>query len=141
MFANAFARFPPDNRFWDLAIGDPQTQHLFDNPVYVRGAMTLQALRVTVGDAAFFAILRAWAATNAGAHGTTPEFIALAEQISGRQLGALFDAWLFSPDRPALPPATEAMPLSGPTVDSRVHAWSEVLDFRLAREAVVDIIA
>jgi aminopeptidase N len=33
---------------------------LFGNSVYVRGAMTLQALRVKVGDAAFFRILRRW---------------------------------------------------------------------------------
>lgn len=33
---------------------------------------------------------------------TTSEFIELAEPVSGRELDALFDAWLFEPVRPAL---------------------------------------
>ena len=31
--------------FWALPPGDPGLEHLFDNPVYYRGAMTLQVLR------------------------------------------------------------------------------------------------
>jgi aminopeptidase N len=37
---------------------------------------------------------------NRYATGSTAEFIALAERISGRQLAALFDAWLFTPGKP-----------------------------------------
>ena len=39
---------------------------------------------------------------------TTPEFIALAERISGRSLDTLFQAWLFGTTRPEVtnPPAT-----------------------------------
>ena len=67
--------------------------------------MTLQALRDTVGDAAFFAILRTWAHDKRDGNGTTAEFIALAERISGRPLTALFQQWLFTTTKPPLPPA------------------------------------
>jgi aminopeptidase N len=62
--------------------------------------MTLQVLRNQVGDRDFFRILRAWAKRKSGGNGTTAQFIALAERISGQQLDALFDAWLFTPGKP-----------------------------------------
>ena len=100
-------RWPPtkasaDDPFWDVVIGDPTVEFLFDNPVYVRGAMTLQALRNEVGDDDFWRIVRRWAAQRDG-HGTTPEFIALAERISGQQLDEFFDVWLFTGEKPASP--------------------------------------
>ena len=80
--------------------GDPGPDELFVPSVYLRGGRTLQALRETVGDGAFFEILRTWASERAGAHGSTPEFIALAEAISGQRLGDLFQAWLYHPISP-----------------------------------------
>ena len=80
---------PADDPFWDVVIGDPGIPFLFNGAVYVRGAMTLQALRNEVGDRDFFRILRAWAARKAGGNGTTGQFIALAERISGEQLDHL----------------------------------------------------
>ena len=62
--------------------------------------MTLQVLRNQVGDRDFFRILGAWAARKAGGNGTTSQFIALAERISGEQLDELFDAWLFTAGKP-----------------------------------------
>ena len=62
---------PADDPFWDVVIGDPGIPDLFDGAVYVRGAMTLQALRNEVGDPDFFRILRTWAARKAGGNGTT----------------------------------------------------------------------
>ena len=95
-----FFTIPRDDPFWSIVIGDPGPNQLFHDAVYLRGAMTLQALRNEVGDDAFFAILRAWVETNAFGTGTTDEFIALAEQESGRELDELFDAWLFTPRKP-----------------------------------------
>jgi aminopeptidase N len=88
-------------------------EHLFDDPVYLRGAMTLHVLRSEVGDRAFFRILRAWATRKAGGNGTTGQFIALAERISGQQLDGLFDTWLFTAGRPALSPAAAATASAG----------------------------
>ncbi|WNB87443.1 M1 family aminopeptidase [Cellulomonas sp. ATA003] len=108
------ASIPADSGFWDLPIGDPGPDGLFDGAVYERGAMTLHALRLQVGDDAFFAILRDWASQRPG-HVTTPDFVALAERVSGQDLDAFFELWLHSgvkpdglPDDPWGPPAGEA---------------------------------
>jgi hypothetical protein len=97
---------PPDDGFWSLTIGDPGPDNLFDGAIYQRGAATLHALRLKIGDDAFFRLLRRWVRENAGGNVTTAQFIALAERISGQDLGDFFDEWLFTPERPAsLPPA------------------------------------
>jgi hypothetical protein len=97
---------PEDDPFWALPIGDPGPDALFFGPVYSRGALTLHALRVAVGDQAFFRILKAWASSQANGTVTTAEFIATAEQVSGQQLDALFDEWLSAGRPPSFgPPA------------------------------------
>lgn len=102
IFQATYDAIPASDPFWSVVIGDPGVDLLFDNAVYVRGAMTLQALRNEVGDDTFWAIIRGWAATKSGGNATTPEFIAFAEQISGQQLDDLFTTWLFTPTKPAL---------------------------------------
>ena len=47
--------------FWQLKIADPGAEELFNGAVYDRGAMTLHALRLEIGDEEFFRVLRAWA--------------------------------------------------------------------------------
>jgi len=92
---------PAGSRFWQLTIGDPGPASLFAGPVYVRGAMTLHELRRAVGDDAFFTILRKWTrASSEGRTASTSEFVALAERVSGRELGGLFQHWLFTPGKP-----------------------------------------
>ena len=102
LFDENYAGIPGGNPFWALKIGNPGPRRLFDGAVYVRGAMTLHQLRLTIGDVAFFELLRQWHATHAGGHGTTGAFIALAEQISGQELSDLFHAWLFTRTKPDL---------------------------------------
>jgi len=87
--------------FWRVKVGDPGRSHLFDPPVYQRGAMTLHALRVRIGDAAFFRLLKTWVSVNAGAAVTTKGFIALAERVSGRRLDGFFNTWLYAPRKPS----------------------------------------
>jgi aminopeptidase N len=64
--------------------------------------MTLQALRIRLGDATFFALLRAWYARNRGGNVTTADFVALAEEISGRKLDRFFDAWIYDAGKPVV---------------------------------------
>jgi aminopeptidase N len=109
VFDSFYNDTPAGDPFWEVVIGDPGIPFLFNGAVYVRGAMTLQVLRNQVGDQDFFRILRVWAQRRAGGNGTTAQFPALAERISGKQLDALFDAWLFVPAKPALTAATAAM--------------------------------
>jgi len=77
----------------------PTADSLFGTNSYQGGAVTLHALRLTVGDDAFFALLREWVAANLDGTGTTKEFIGLAEQVSGWSLTTFFGDWLFA-DRP-----------------------------------------
>ena len=83
-------------------LSDPGAAHMFDDWVYKRGALTVHALRVAVGDEAFFDILHTWVSTYAGQSVTTADFVALAESVSGRELDELFETWLFTAGRPAL---------------------------------------
>ncbi|HEY3260984.1 MAG TPA: M1 family metallopeptidase [Pseudonocardiaceae bacterium] len=90
-----------DVRFWTPPPGDPGTPvFLFNGTIYYRGAMTLQALREKIGDGAFFQIMRRWAAEHRYGNVTTPQFVALAEEVSGMQLDHFFDVWLYQQDKP-----------------------------------------
>ena len=82
----------------------PPRTDLFASAVYNRGAMTLQALRVRVGDRVFFRILRAYAASYRYGTVTTRDFIATAVKVSGQDLNGLFATWLYAPAAPPMPP-------------------------------------
>jgi hypothetical protein len=112
-----YEEIPEDDPFWLLTIGDPGPDHLFDGEVYTRGAMTLHALRMAVGDEDFFRILRRWAQNREGELVMTAQFVRLAERISGQQLDTLFEAWLFSSGKPGLAAAS----LSERSVESGHH--------------------
>ncbi|WP_028049181.1 M1 family metallopeptidase [Cellulomonas sp. URHD0024] len=79
----------------DLVIGDPGPDSMFDDRLYKRGALTLDALRVSLGDEAFFEVLRTW--TSRYRHGTvsTEEFVVCAELVSGRPVAAVLHPWLY----------------------------------------------
>jgi len=86
------------------APADPPRLALFNQVVYVRGALTLHALRSQVGDEAFFTILREWTTRYAHSNATTQNLIDLAVEISGDEgVRELMDAWLYQDALPALP--------------------------------------
>ena len=101
IFDQQYSNSPPD--VWQTPPGAPGKERLFSRSVYLRGGMTLHALRVTVGDADFFKILQDWAAQKRNGNATTVEFLALAEQVSGEQLDNLFNDWLYGDERPPRP--------------------------------------
>jgi aminopeptidase N len=78
-------------------------EELGDYVTYLRGAATLHALRLEVGDRSFFRILRRYAADFRHASATTEDFIAIAEGVTGRDLAAFFDAWLYQEAVPEIP--------------------------------------
>jgi len=78
----------------DSHVHRPATTNLFSASVYLRGAFTLHALRLEIGDEAFFDLLRTWVETFGGANATTADFEAMAEEISGQDLDDLFETWL-----------------------------------------------
>jgi aminopeptidase N len=87
----------------DIVVGDPGPELMFDDRVYKRGALTLEALRRSVGDAAFFRLLRRWATEHRHGSVDTGMFIAMAEAETGFDVRGLLDAWLFSRALPVLP--------------------------------------
>ncbi|NUR47199.1 MAG: M1 family metallopeptidase [Hamadaea sp.] len=88
---------------WRTPPAEPGATKVFSSSVYQRGGMALHALRLKVGDEKFFSILKTWAAEKRDGNGTTSEFQAVAERISGQSLQALFQDWLYDADRPAHP--------------------------------------
>jgi aminopeptidase N len=90
----------------NLLVGDPGPARMFDDRVYKRGALTLHALRIAIGDGAFFDLLRSWTTLKRHGTGSTDEFIALAESQTGTVLRPLFDAWLYAEALPMLPAAS-----------------------------------
>jgi aminopeptidase N len=73
---------------------------MFASAVYRRGGMTLQALREKIGDDKFFPILRTWTTQHRHGNGSTAQFMALSEEISGQQPDDFFQTWLFTPSKP-----------------------------------------
>lgn len=83
------------------ATADPTVDELFGFNVYDGGALVVHALRLEVGDDAFFTLLRRWIDDNAGTSQRTDAFTDLASEVAGRDLTIFFDAWLHAEDLPA----------------------------------------
>jgi len=101
LFDHYYSAHPADDPFWQVRPGDPGAENVFGDAVYDRGAMTLHALRNVIGDQALLDTVRTWAKDKRYSTGTIEDFIALAEQRSGKQLDEFFRIWLFSPGKPA----------------------------------------
>jgi aminopeptidase N len=91
---------PSDDAFWEVVVADPGPFGLFHDAVYDRGAATLHALRLAIGDEDFFAVARTWVAEYGGGTASTQDFEALAEEVSGEDLDSLFTAWLHTGEKP-----------------------------------------
>ena len=96
-----------DDEYWQLSIADPGPLGLFQGPVYDRGAGTLHALRLEIGDEAFFAGAQLWLERYDDGAATSEEFQAVYEEVSGEDLDAFFQIWLRDPVKP---PATWTIP-------------------------------
>ncbi|WP_370618396.1 M1 family metallopeptidase [Mumia sp. Pv 4-285] len=91
---------PATSPFWSTVVADPGATGLFASAVYSRGALTLHELQQEIGEDDFAALLKAWPKERRNATGSTSDFIALAERISGQDLGAFFDAWVYTGTKP-----------------------------------------
>ncbi len=87
----------------DLAIGDPGPELMFDDRLYKRGALTLHAVRLTLGDDLFFRMLRDWTARHRHGSVSTEAFIAHLDGYSGHDVMPLLHSWLFDLRLPRLP--------------------------------------
>jgi aminopeptidase N len=100
---DSFARAYADEKDWSGEVADPGRDHIFDDLVYNRGAMALQALRMTIGDRDFLRLLTLWPATHRYGNVSTQEFIRFVERLTHRNLDAFFHTWLYQSGKPALP--------------------------------------
>jgi aminopeptidase N len=88
---------------WENPTADPGRTGIFGRAVYKRGALTVHALRLEVGDRDFFRILKTWTAEKRNGNAATADFVTVAERVSGESLDALFDAWLTGDVPPEIP--------------------------------------
>lgn len=118
-----YAQHPADDPFWTVKPGDPGPDDQFDAAVYDRGALAIQALRVKLGDEAFFAVLKGWPAEHAYGNARVADFVTYAERVSGKPLAGLIDAWLYQPSRPQAPVAKAARLAGTP---ERPASWKQI---------------
>lgn len=83
--------------------GDPPADDLFNGGVYLWGGLVLHALRLEIGDEAFFETLKTYFVMYKNGNATTDDFIAVAEKVSGEELSEFFDMWLYSEKIPPIP--------------------------------------
>jgi len=93
------SRLPQD----DLQLSDPGPALMFDDRVYKRGALTVHALRLRVGDEKFFELVRSWLQEHRGGSVTSEMFVEHAGQAAGEDLRDLFDPWLHGTELPPCP--------------------------------------
>lgn len=91
-----------DEDNWNGKVANPGRDHIFDDLVYNRGAMTLHALRHKIGDRDFFKILKQWPSTHRHSNVSTQDFIKFVEQTTNHNLDSFFHTWLYQPGKPTL---------------------------------------
>lgn len=101
IFKRLYAVPASNEGFWNPPPGRPgSAEYLFDPTIYVRGAMTVQALRQRIGTRPMLRLLRRWTSEHRHGSATTAEFIALAERISDSDLDNFFQRWLYARGKP-----------------------------------------
>jgi len=99
--------YPAGDPFWSVKPGDPGPAREFDDAVYERGEVAVQALRDTMDDTDFLRLLKAWPTRHRYGNGTITEFEALAEQYAGKDLSDFFTTWLYTAAKPAFFPSRQ----------------------------------
>ncbi|MFN8518027.1 MAG: M1 family metallopeptidase [Chloroflexota bacterium] len=95
----------------------------YDGTIYDQGALALEALRREVGDETFRDIEATWLERYAGGSASTDQYVALASEVAGRDLGPFLEAWLWGDEVPALPADPDATPLpDDPDADASAAA-------------------
>lgn len=81
----------------------PRTADLYGYQTYTRGAQFYEAVRTAIGTPAFLTFVQQWEVRYGGGNAGSAEFEALAEEISGRDLTALFTDWIHETGKPVWP--------------------------------------
>ncbi|MGW5056332.1 M1 family metallopeptidase [Streptomyces sp. NPDC004096] len=94
-----------DAAIWAFPPARPSgAAQISESPVYERGAMVLHKIRQTVGDDAFYGIVRGWAATHRHGNADTTDFTDYVEKTApGNDFRALWRDWLYGQGKPERP--------------------------------------
>ncbi|MFF9495268.1 M1 family metallopeptidase [Streptomyces flaveolus] len=76
---------------------------IFRANVYDGAALVLYALRQEIGAPAFERLEREWAARHRDRTATTADFVRLASEVAGRDLGGFLEGWLYGKKTPPMP--------------------------------------
>ena len=76
---------------------------LFNDGVYLRGAMTLHALRLKIGDEKFFGLLRSYLEKFKFSNASVEDFVNLTLEYAGTEAKTLLEHWLFDAQCPDFP--------------------------------------
>lgn len=100
----SWASSPPESANWTTPpAGITDAATLYGYQTYTRSAQFWEALKLSIGDEAFFELIEEWQTRYAGESHGTADLRALAEEVSGRDLEAFFQDWVFDADKPAWP--------------------------------------
>ncbi|MFK4087993.1 M1 family aminopeptidase [Kribbella sp. NPDC020789] len=100
VFDELYAGHPADDPWWTFLVGEPGAGHIFEDPLYGRGAMALQALRNRVGEPVFRQILIEWTTAHRFGTVTIEGFVDHASTVAGDNLSEFFGTWLFTGSKP-----------------------------------------
>jgi aminopeptidase N len=88
----------------EVPVGEPPADNLYQSEAYEGGGLVFHALRLKVGDEAFFEILRTYLERYRDQSAGTEDFVAIAEEVSGQELSAQFEEWLYKVGKPEFAP-------------------------------------
>ncbi len=93
---------------------------------YYKGAWMLHTLRSVINDdALFFGILRQFYDKHSCGFATTADFVSLTSNLTGRDFGAFFRQYLYSPEIPVLEYFCKKSPTGGKTL--LYYRWSKTI--------------
>lgn len=131
----------------DIVIANPGPDLMFDDRLYKRGALTVHALRLLLGDEVFFDLVREWTTSNRHSVVDAVDFRALANRvcrdrgITTSRLDVIFDSWLARAALPAFPtdptrsPTDQGVgPDGAPVVDEVLRTQFAELGYTAARD-------
>lgn len=103
-YYNSWNNTAPTSGSWTTPPGaqtDPA--ELYEFQTYTRGAMFWEALRTALRDQDFATVVKRWQSQYGGTSPRGDELKALAEQVSGLDLDAFWQDWIYDADKPAWP--------------------------------------
>jgi len=87
----------------------PIIYNRYDNPIeqfdfraYPKGSWVLHMLRSQLGETLYREVVRTYLQRHALTSVTTPDFVKVIEELSGRSLDRFFDQWVYHPRHPSL---------------------------------------